>query len=236
MSHSGLRGIKAISFDGDMTLWDFGKVMRQSLGCALAELRRCAPCEASARLTVDRMIGIRDAVAAELRGRATDLEEIRLHAFKRTLEEIGVDDDDLAVHLAELYLKQRHGSIELYPDTLPALDALKPHYQLGLISNGNTYPERHGMQGLFAFVLYSQDFRAGKPDPAIFHAACGKAGCTPGELLHVGDSLETDVEGARRAGAVSVWLNRERESAGGAMPDYMVTTLTELVDMLCKGA
>lgn len=233
--HSWLRQIKAISFDGDMTLWDFQKVMRQSLGYALAELRRCAPSEASAKLTVDRMIEIRDTVAAELQGKVTDLEEIRLHAFKRTLEHIGVENDELAAHLSALYLQYRHANIELYPDTLPALDALKPYFQLGLISNGNTHPERHGMQDYFAFVLFSQDFRAGKPDPAIFHAACCKAGCTPGELLHVGDSLKTDVEGANRAGAVSVWLNRRQESINGSIiPDFTVETLTELAHTLRK--
>jgi len=32
-----LSHIKAISFDGDMTLWDFEKVMRRSIENALAE-------------------------------------------------------------------------------------------------------------------------------------------------------------------------------------------------------
>jgi len=32
-----LSHIKAISFDGDMTLWDFEKVMRRSIEYALAE-------------------------------------------------------------------------------------------------------------------------------------------------------------------------------------------------------
>jgi phosphoglycolate phosphatase-like HAD superfamily hydrolase len=38
-----LQDIRAISFDGDMTLWDFEKVMRHSLGLVLAELRTYRP-------------------------------------------------------------------------------------------------------------------------------------------------------------------------------------------------
>ena len=38
-----VRHIKAISFDGDMTLWDFEKVMRHSLRHALVEIRRLLP-------------------------------------------------------------------------------------------------------------------------------------------------------------------------------------------------
>ena len=237
MLHRKLRQIKAISFDGDMTLWDFRKVMRQSLGYTLAELQRCVPSEASSRLTVDRLIEIRDAVAVELVGRVTNLEEIRFHAFKRTLDCIGVQDDGLATYLAELYLEQRYAYIEFYPDTLPALNALKSSYPLGLISNGNTYPERHGVQGYFTFVLFSQDFPVAKPDPAIFHAACCRVRCIPAELLHVGDSLRTDVAGAKRAGAVSVWLNRLQESTDiDIVPDFAVTTLMELVDILGSSA
>jgi len=67
------RQIKAISFDGDMTLWDFQKVMRHSLAITLAELRRRVPRQAASDLTIDKMIEIRNAVAAELKGKVANL-------------------------------------------------------------------------------------------------------------------------------------------------------------------
>jgi putative hydrolase of the HAD superfamily len=71
------------------------------------------------------------------------------------------------------------------------------------VSNGNSHPERCGLPGRFQFVVLSQDVRAEKPDPEIFQAACAKAGCTPDKLIHVGDSLDTDVRGANAIGAAS---------------------------------
>ena len=59
--------IRAISFDGDMTLWDFDKVMRNSLAHTLGELRKHLPGSRCVALTVDRMIEIRNAVAEELK-------------------------------------------------------------------------------------------------------------------------------------------------------------------------
>ena len=53
-----LQRIKAISFDCDMTLWDFEAVMRHSLGRALAELHRCLLESLLTDLTIDRMIEI----------------------------------------------------------------------------------------------------------------------------------------------------------------------------------
>ena len=212
-----------------MTLWDFEKVMRHSLAITLADLRRRIPGRSSAALTVDRMIEIRNSVAAELRGKITNLEDVRFHAFKRTLEFIGCSDDALSADLNSLYLKHRFGDIELYPDVIPVLDILRSDFTIGLLSNGNGYPERCGLPDRFSFVVFSQDAGVEKPDAGMFLAACRHAGCDPGELIHIGDSLGSDVAGANGVGAISVWLNRDAEqNKTGIVPDYEIRSLFEL--------
>lgn len=227
--------IKAVSFDGDMTLWDFDQVMRYSLGCALDELRRRLP-GPSASLTVDDMIAIREAAAADMRG-VTDLEAIRLESFRRTLDSIGTPDEDLAVELNAVYLRHRFERVELYPDALPLLDALAGHYRLGLISNGNGYPALGDLAGRFDFLVFSQDVGVEKPDPRIFYAACATACCIPSEMMHVGDSVASDVAGANAAGATSVWLNRGGVARlGDAVPHHEVRSLLEVEDILVSAA
>jgi putative hydrolase of the HAD superfamily len=225
--------IKAVSFDGDMTLWDFHKVMHHSLAITLAELRRRIPGPASAALSIDKMIEIRNSVAIELKGRIANLEEIRLHAFRCTLAFVGSSDDPLAGELNALYLKHRFEDIDLYPDVIPCFDALRPQFSLGLLSNGNGYPERCGLPDRFSFVVFSQDVGVDKPDPAMFLAACKKADCDPCELVHVGDSLDTDVAGANGVGAVSVWLNRDaKPNVLPVVPDHEIRSLAELAGIL----
>lgn len=225
--------IKAISFDGDMTLWDFESVMRHSLGLTLALLRERVPGPASEAMTVDRMIEIRNLVAAELGRSNAKLEEIRLWAFTHTIEAVGGSDLGLAEELNALYRAHRFEDIEVYPDVIPTLDALGPHYTLGLLSNGNGYPERCGLPGRFDFVVFAQDVGIAKPAPAIFLSACREAGCAPCELMHIGDSLQSDVQGARGVGAVSVWLNRDgRSNTTDLQPDYEIRSLCEIVDLL----
>lgn len=227
------RSIRAISFDGDMTLWDFMKVMRHSLSIALSELRGRIPGSASAELTIDRLIEIRNLVAAELKGEIINLEEIRFHAFKRTVESLGRSDDELAAELNDLYLKHRFEDIELYPDVIPTLDTLGRAFCIGLLSNGNGYPERCGLPDRFRFVVFSQDVGVEKPGPEMFLAACRQSGCEPSELMHVGDSLESDVAGANGVGAVSVWLNRESKRTDSKIePDYEIQSLSELPAIL----
>jgi HAD superfamily hydrolase (TIGR01509 family) len=179
------------------------------------------------------MIEMWNAVAAELKGQSVTLEDIRLHAFKRTVACVGCADDTLAADLHALYLKHRFEDIALYPDVLPCLDALHSDFAIGLLSNGNGYPERCGLPDRFSFVVFSQDIGVEKPDAGIFLAACQQAGCAPCELMHIGDSLEADVAGANGVGAVSVWLNRgATPNDSGIVPDYEIRSLTELADIV----
>jgi 2-haloalkanoic acid dehalogenase type II len=221
--------IRAISFDGDGTLWDFERVMRESLQHVLGELQRVDP-EAAARTSVNRMIEIRDSVGVEAKGVITDLETIRLEAFRRTLQDIGKTDDALAHHLNEIYLKHRFEDIELFDDVLPVLKTLQTRYAIGLLSNGNSYPERVGLSGVFSFVVLSQDHGIEKPDPRIFQIALREAGCSKEQLLHVGDSLINDIGGAINFGIMCVWLNRSKNANSvGITPDFEADSLWQLL-------
>lgn len=66
-----------------------------------------------------------------------------------------------------------------------------------------------------------------------FEIALRQAGCSTEQLVHVGDSLETDVLGAKNAGVPSVWLNRDGvENRTDVIPDFEIQTLAELAPIL----
>ena len=224
--------ISAVSFDADGTLWDFDRVMRHALEVTLAELRRRRPGEATTALTVEELVAIRDEVAADHRHDWSRLEDIRLAAFTATLERLGLDDPALARELNALYLRHRFDDIELFDDVTDCLDAVGRRHPIGLLSNGNSYPERCGLDGRFAFTVFAEQHGTAKPDPALFEIAAHAAGCSLDELVHVGDG-EADVVGARRAGCRVVLINR----SGACHPvadeaDAEVTDLREVPPIL----
>ena len=141
---------KAIGFDTDDTLYDFQCAMRRSLGFTLDRiLERMPDCD----LTVDKMIGIRNQVAEEMKGKARDFEEIRLKAFERTLQYCGICDYRFARALNVIYFRNRFDKAGFFEDVFPVLEQLKDRYVLGVISNGNTYPKK------CARVEYSQSVK-----------------------------------------------------------------------------
>ena len=82
-----------------------------------------------------------------------------------------------------------------------------------------------GVLGLVDGAVSSAEAGAAKPDPAPFRAALAAAGCEPHEAVHVGDSEENDVAGARAAGIRPVLLRR-----GGGGGD--IASLSELAAVL----
>ena len=225
--------IKSVCFDLDGTLYDFQKVMRHSLEIVLAELIRKIP-ECKDKMNVDTMIQIRERTGQELRGKITNLEEIRLESFKRTLNHCGLDDDKLAEHLNRIYFEHRWEDAVLFDDVLPTLEKLKSKYILGIVSNGNSYPRKLGLEQYFKFIILAQEVGIEKPDPGIFHLAIERAGCLPDEFLYVGDSQEDDILGAKKAGVKVAWFNRAKSQLKPDIPcpDYEIERLSELLKVL----
>lgn len=227
-----ISGIKAIAFDTDGTLVDFIRVMRHSLAITLRELEK-HHAGASTGMSVDRMIEIRNAVAELSGSGAVDLRAVRLESFRQILAVIGRPDESLAYRLYELYMKHRYEDIEVYEDVIPVLDILKGRYTLGLHSNGNSYPELCGLEGYFDFTVFSEECGLEKPDPAFYRVVLERAGCSPGELLNVGDSLHNDVEAAASAGLKSIWLNRSGEIHQTDIDvDFEIRSLSELPGLM----
>lgn len=104
-----------------------------------------------------------------------------------------------------------------YPDAIPALASLRARgLTLVAVSNWDcSLPRvlgRCGLDGMLDGTVTSAETGSRKPDPGIFRSALELAGCEPDEALHVGDTAEEDVVGARAAGIRPLLIDRN----GGA--------------------
>jgi putative hydrolase of the HAD superfamily len=104
-----------------------------------------------------------------------------------------------------------------FDDAAPALVELRERgARLICVSNWDyALPEVLDRVGLLARldgVVTSASVGARKPDIRVFEAALAAAGCGASEAIHVGDSAEEDVAGARAAGITALLLDR---SGGG---------------------
>jgi putative hydrolase of the HAD superfamily len=109
---------------------------------------------------------------------------------------------------------------EAFPDAAPALRELRTRgLRIVVVSNWDCslpiWLERAGLRGLFDGAVSSAAVGAAKPASAVFEAGLSMAGCTAAEAVHVGDSVDNDVEGARAIGLRAILVQRRGGSAAG---------------------
>jgi putative hydrolase of the HAD superfamily len=106
----------------------------------------------------------------------------------------------------------------IFDDVEPTLAELaRRGIKLGVISNWDErlrpLLEALGLAKYFSFIVVSCEAGGTKPSPTIFQKAVALCGVSPIEILHVGDSMEWDVIGARAAGFKAVQIRRDRKPA-----------------------
>jgi len=104
-----------------------------------------------------------------------------------------------------------------FPDAAPALRALRARgMRLVVVSNWDVSLhaalEQAGLAPLLHGAISSAELGASKPDPAIFRHGLVLAGVPAENALHVGDSPELDVAGARAAGIEPLLLLRSPQA------------------------
>jgi putative hydrolase of the HAD superfamily len=115
-----------------------------------------------------------------------------------------------------------------FADVKPALSAARARGQrLVVVSNWDVslhgVLETLGIDPLLDAILTSAEVGARKPAPAIFERALELVGAAPAQAIHLGDSVEEDVAGARAAGIEPVLVRRD-----GGEPVAGVRTISSL--------
>ncbi len=104
----------------------------------------------------------------------------------------------------------------VYPDVPPILEKWQNQgIELGVVSNFDSrlYPvlEVLNLAPFFQSVTISTTVGAAKPNPEIFYTALEKHNCSPEQVLHIGDSVSADYQGAKQAGIQAMIVNREAD-------------------------
>ena len=106
----------------------------------------------------------------------------------------------------------------LVPEAIEMLDTLQAKgYRLFAASNSFGHLQRNrldkaGVLPYFEDTYISMDIGYDKPDIRFFEEALRRCGMEASEVLMIGDSMTTDIEGARKAGIDALFFDRR----GGA--------------------
>jgi len=120
-----------------------------------------------------------------------------------------------------------------FPDARPALESARRRGQcLVVVSNWDVslvgVLRRLELEPLLDGIVTSAGAGARKPSPAIFEQGLAVAGVPPADAIHVGDTLDEDVAGARAADIEPVLIRR----GDGRPPVPGVRTISSLSELV----
>ena len=150
-------------------------------------------------------------------------------SLRTTIASLGAGEIDVEPFVAELE--------EYWADPPIHADAAEFLREVDLptccVSNADTEPlmaaiAKHGLR--FDAVITSQSARCYKPAPAIFEKALATLEIEPQRAMHIGDSLHSDVGGAKNLGITTTWVRRANRihDIGSCQPDHVVSCLTDM--------
>jgi putative hydrolase of the HAD superfamily len=167
-------------------------------------------------------------------------------SFRRTVEidaaaitALGLEPmpDAFYRRLGELFMVTSHWHI--FPDAYPTLTALQERgLVVGAVSNWvwNLPELLHALDLVRHFDFIAASARIGfeKPHPRIFEWALEHAGVPAETVIHVGDHVGADVEGARAVGIDGVLIDRAQRYAPDEVPDGVpvIRSLAELLPIV----
>jgi len=115
---------------------------------------------------------------------------------------------------------------------------------VGVVSNALAGAEsrllmhQHGFEPYVGVQIYSDEVCMRKPNPGIFERAAGFLGVNLGDCWYVGDTIDRDVLGGRRAGVGRVLLMPSGETKTGAdliaEPDGIVRLPLDILELLAQ--
>lgn len=162
---------------------------------------------------------------------------LRVKRFELLFAELGMRFDCEA--FSERYLVHLAKGTNLIDGADQIIRVLRRHYNLGLITNGLKEVQRPRLaqsvlRDSFAVFVISDEVGVAKPDRAIFDVAFQKMGHPPrDQVLLIGDSLTSDIQGGNNYGIDTCWFNPTRAPRkDGFVITYEVSRLADLIPIL----
>lgn len=130
--------------------------------------------------------------------------------------------------LQDSFDEARTRHFDFFPGIAELLKKLRKKFTLVVITNGPEFSqvtkvERVNLKDYVDHIIIGGQEPEQKPAVSIFEKALGLANCQKSEVIHFGDSLSCDIQGANNAGIRAVWIRHGQSLCSmTAKPDDVI--------------
>ena len=144
----------------------------------------------------------------------------------------------LAEQLSEDFLNMTTARFSLLEGAEELVRYLAKKYPLTVVTNGFVEVQyekfdKSGLRDCFAHIVLSEEVGCQKPNPRIFEEALRMNGLQAEEVVMIGDSWNSDIQGAINAGIDQIWIRKSKDPLPeGQSATYLVQSLSEVMEIL----
>jgi len=219
-------------FDADETLFDFPQSERLAIIRTLKNYS--LPYDEK---TISLYSQINDSLWQRFNRNEIPREQIRRERFSRLLAELG-GDVSLGPDMDRFYAESLGSFGILLPGALDLCRTLSHSFELAIITNGFSVSQ-HGrfdhspVREFVPHLFISEDLQCQKPQKEFFDkvlSAMGIPGERKNQVLVIGDSLTSDIQGGINAGMDTCWYCPSGQQS--TLPTYIIRNYEELLELL----
>ena len=164
--------------------------------------------------------------------------EILVGRFKEFFEKQGLDVS-VAAAFNEDYQFELGNTVCFEENAMEVILSLKPEVKQYAVTNGTRVAQKRklansGLDKQFEKAFISDEIGVEKPMLGFFDAVWAEIGDYPKkEVLIVGDSLTSDMQGGVNAGILTCWYNPKGvDNTSGLKLDYEIRNLAQVLDIV----
>ena len=144
----------------------------------------------------------------------------------------------LAEQMSEDFLHLTTKYFSLLPGAEELVRYLVKKYPLTVVTNGFVEVQyekfdKSGLRNCFSHIVLSEEVGCQKPNPRIYEEALRMNGLQAEEVVMIGDSWNSDIQGAINAGIDQIWIRKSKDPLPeGQSATYLVQSLSEVMEIL----
>lgn len=231
-----MRKYKHLFFDLDNTLFDFGASEKLVLNeLYVSHLKN------SEFSSVEEFIEIYEQINERLwsdyRAHRINKEDVKYGRFRETLLQKNGDDESLARYMGDSFVIKCTENETLVEGAKEVVAALYEKYDLHIVSNGFVEAqykklELTGLRPYFKGITLSEEIKTQKPNRQFFEHAFKMVNARKSESLVIGDSWESDIEGAINFGVGAIYFSYygDKPKKSGIKTIFKLNELLSILD------
>lgn len=163
-------------------------------------------------------------------------EQLQRNRFEQTLAKLGLDESRYE-EIGNYYMQCYRNHWQWIDGAKEAYEKLYASFPVGILTNGFAETQRKKFEKFDLYdsarhVVISEEVGALKPDPKVFRHATNLAEVEPDEILYVGDSFSSDVQGGTSFGWKVAWFTGNGNLEQHKQADFVFHQFKDLTDLL----